>query len=136
ERNFDTRDGAQMWRFRGGSQLIAHRLAQHLARRVVLGSPVRRIERGKHGVRVVSDRVVVHAKRAIVAVPPEVAGYIRYEPHLPHARAKLNRKLHQGTLIKAAAVYEHPFWRDDGLTGQAFTTGGPVNATFDDSPPG
>jgi monoamine oxidase len=41
----------------------------------------------------------------------------------------------QGTLTKVAAVYDRPFWRDEGLTGQALDTGGPVSATFDDSPP-
>jgi monoamine oxidase len=135
ERNFDTRDGAQMWRFHGGSQLIAERQAKRLGRRVVLGSPVRRIERTKGGVPVISDRADVAAKRAIVAVPPEVAGFIRYDPKLPQARARLNRRLRQGALIKATAVYKEPFWRDAGLNGQAFATGAPVNFTFDDSPP-
>jgi monoamine oxidase len=135
ERNFDTRDGAQMWRFRGGSQLIADRQAKRLGRRVALGSPVRRIEQVKGGVRVISDRLEVAAKRAIVAVPPEVAGAIRYEPKLPAARAKLNRRLRQGALIKATAVYKEPFWRDAGLNGSALGVGAPVNFTFDDSPP-
>jgi monoamine oxidase len=35
-----------------------------------------------------------------------------------------------------AAVYDRPFWRDQGLTGQALSTSGPVSVTFDDSPPG
>ncbi|HUE26212.1 MAG TPA: FAD-dependent oxidoreductase, partial [Solirubrobacteraceae bacterium] len=41
----------------------------------------------------------------------------------------------QGTLTKVAAVYDRPFWRDNGLNGTAVDTGGPVSATFDDSPP-
>ena len=40
----------------------------------------------------------------------------------------------QGTLTKAACVYDRPFWRDDGLTGQVFSADGPMAATFDDSP--
>ena len=48
ERNFNTRDGAQMFRFVGGSQLIAQRLARRLGSRVKLGTPVHRIER-MHG---------------------------------------------------------------------------------------
>jgi len=135
ERNFNTRDGAQMWRFRGGSQLIAERQAKRLGHRLMLGSPVRRIEQVRGGVRVISDRVEVAAKRVIVAVPPEVAGFIRYDPKLPQARAKLNRRLHQGALIKATAVYREPFWRDAGLNGSALAPGGPVEFTYDDSPP-
>ncbi len=136
ERNFDTRDGAQMYRFVGGTQRLIDLVAKALGRRVVLGSPVRRIEQERGGVRVTSDRVVVDAQEVIVAVPPAVAGHIHYAPKLPARRAKLNRRLRQGSLIKAAAVYETPFWRDDGLNGTAVATGGPVNATFDDSPPG
>ena len=36
ERNFDTRDGAQMSRFVGGSQLIPIRMAKELGRVVIL----------------------------------------------------------------------------------------------------
>jgi monoamine oxidase len=135
ERNFNTRQGAQMSRFHGGTQRIPLIIARQLGRRVILGSPARRVERSKHGVTVHSDHAIVHAKHAIVAMPPEVAGHIRFDPHLPAARAKLNRLLHQGTLTKVAAVYDEPFWREDGLTGMAVSTGAPVNATFDDSPP-
>ncbi len=32
-------------------------------------------------------------------------------------------------------VYDRPFWRDEGLTGQGLSPNGLVSATFDDSPP-
>ncbi len=134
ERNFNTQDGAQMFRFAGGSQRICKRLARKLGRSVVLESPVRRIVHGRHGVTVHSDRVEVKAKRAIVAVPPVLTGKIDYEPGLPDDRVELIDNYPQGTLTKAACVYERPFWRDDGLTGQVFSAEGPVAATFDDSP--
>ena len=70
ERNFNTRDGAQMCRFVGGSQRICKKVARKLGRSVVLGSPVRRIVQGRGGVTVHSDRIEVKAKRVIVAVPP------------------------------------------------------------------
>jgi monoamine oxidase len=38
-------------------------------------------------------------------------------------------------VIKCIAVYERPFWRDHGLTGQATSDVGPVRVTFDNSPP-
>ncbi len=135
ERNFNTRNGAQMSRFVGGSQLIPIRMARHLGRRVILGSAVRRIEQSKHGVRVVSDRRTVHAKQAVVAVPPALAGRIRYEPLLPFARDQLTQRLPQGTLGKVAALYKKPFWRDDGLTGSVASTDGFISFTVDDSPP-
>jgi monoamine oxidase len=135
ERNFDTRNGAQQDRFIGGSQVIALRAARHLGRRVVLGSPVRRIIQGRHGVTAVSDHLTVHAKQAIVAVPPALCGQIVFEPGLPGARAGLGQHLPMGFLGKVAVVYDRPFWRDQGLNGTAVSTTGPIAATFDDSPP-
>jgi monoamine oxidase len=135
ERNFDTRGGAQQSRFVGGSQLIALKIARQLGRRVVLGAPVRRLVQGRRGVSAHSDHLTVHAKRAIVAIPPALAGRIEYEPILPFERDQLTQRYGQGTLTKVAAVYQTPFWRDQGLSGTAVDTGGPVSATFDDSPP-
>jgi monoamine oxidase len=134
ERNFNTRDGAQMYRFHGGSALVIDRMAAELGRRVVLNSPVRKIVQGSV-VRVESDRYTVRAKRVIVAIPPPLAARIDYQPILPSDRDQLMQHLPFGTLIKAAAVYDKAFWRDAGLNGTAVSMVGPVNATFDDSPP-
>ena len=137
ERNTDTRGGAQESRFIGGSQLVPIKVATALGRRrVLLGTPVRRIVQSRGSVTVSSDRVSVRAKRVIVAIPPTLAGRIDYEPLLPAARDQLTQRLGQGTLTKVAAVYDRPFWRDQGLTGQALSVNGLVTATFDDSPPG
>ena len=135
QRNFNTRDGAQMFRFEGGSELICRRLAHRLGARVKLRTPVSRIVVGRSGVRVESRRYVVTAKRVIVAVPPVLAGRIRYSPGLPASRRALTRTMRQGALLKATAVYDRPFWRDAGLNGTALSLNGPVNFTFDDSPP-
>jgi monoamine oxidase len=136
ERNFDTRNGGQMWRFAGGSQQIALRIAAQLGRRVVLRSPVRRITQSGGRVTVASDRYSVNCRRVIVAIPPTLAGRIDYHPILPPERDQLTQRYGQGTLTKVAAVYDKPFWRDKGLTGQAVSIDGLVSATFDDSPQG
>jgi monoamine oxidase len=136
ERNFDTRGGAQMWRFVGGSQKIALRMADQLGPRVLLGSPVRRIVQGRQGVTVHTDRATFQGKQVIVAVPPALAGRIEYDPILPFDRDQLTQRYGQGTLTKVTAVYDRPFWRDAGLTGSALDLSGPVNFTYDDSPPG
>jgi monoamine oxidase len=135
ERNFNTRGGGQQSRFTGGSGLVTDRMAAELGKRVVLGSPVRRIDQVKGGVKVISDRTTVSAKRVIVAVPPTVAGNIDYRPGLGQMRDELTRRVPQGTLMKVAAVYPKPFWRDKGFTGQGLAPDGFVAATFDDSPP-
>lgn len=38
-------------------------------------------------------------------------------------------------VIKCAAVYDRPFWRDRGLSGRTLSLRGPVTSTFDNSPP-
>ena len=135
ERNFSTRMGAQMWRFYGGTELVTQRMAQRLGDRVVLRSPVRRILQRDRHVLVHSKRRDVRAKRVIVAIPPTLAGRIHYYPELPPNRDQLTQRMPQGTLTKVACVYDTPFWREDGLNGTALSLNGPVNATFDDSPP-
>ncbi len=135
ERLFNVRDGAQQSRIRGGSQLISLRMAHALGRRVHLNTPVRRIVQNGHGVSVYSDRVVVHAQRVVVAVPPALAQRIDFHPLLPTARDQLLQRMPMGALMKVEAVYEKPFWRSSGLTGQFLTVGGPVGYSFDNSPP-
>jgi monoamine oxidase len=136
ERNFNTRDGAQMWRFFGGSQLIALRMANAIGKkRVLLKHPARRIAQRKNKVVVKSKRLTVRAKHVIVAMPPTLAGRIDYAPDLPFDRDQLTQRLPQGTMVKVTAIYDRPFWRDAGLNGTAVSTDGFVSATFDDSPP-
>lgn len=126
--------GAQQDRFVGGSQLVAIRLAETLGEAIVLGAPVRRIKQAAGAVVVESDRVAVRARRAIVAIPPALAGRIAYDPILPGARDQLTQRLPQGSVIKAQAIYDEPFWRDEGLSGFAADSGSPVSFTVDNSP--
>lgn len=135
ERNFNTRDGAQMSRFEGGSQVIAFKMAADLKGKILLKAPVRRIVQEEGGVTVVSDRATVKAKRVIVAIPPTLAGRIEYAPLLPFQRDQLTQRYGMGALTKVAAVYDKPFWRDKGFNGTGLDASGLVTATFDDSPP-
>jgi monoamine oxidase len=130
-----TSGGAQQDRFAGGSQLVSIRLAEQLGERVRLSAPVRSIAHGPGGVEVVSDSVAVRAQRVVVAIPPTLTSRIAYEPALSAHRDQLTQRIPQGTVIKCMALYERPFWRERGLTGQAMSTRGPVKVTFDNSPP-
>jgi monoamine oxidase len=132
----DTEGGAQQDRIVGGSQLISLRMAEQLGEGVVeLSSPVRRIDWGDAGVGVGSDRLSVSARRAIVAVPPTLAGRISYGPPMPARRDGLSQRMAQGSVVKCMAVYERPFWRERGLSGAITSVSGPVSVGFDNSPP-
>jgi monoamine oxidase len=132
---WDTEGGAQDARVVGGSQLISIRMAEGLGDRVVLDAPVRRIAYEHDRVTVHTDELEVHARRAIVAIPPTLTCRIAYDPPMPALRDQLTQRIPQGAVIKCMAIYDRPFWRDSGLTGQATSIEGPVKLTFDNSPP-
>lgn len=125
-----TDGGAQEQRFHGGSQRIALEMAAALGDRVVTSTPVRSIAHGLDGVTIEG----VRARRAILAIPPALTCRIAYDPPLPGFRDQLVQRMPQGTVWKCMAVYDEPFWRADGLTGQAVSDRGPVRAGFDNSP--
>jgi monoamine oxidase len=130
-----TRGGAQQDRFVGGSQLVALGLAEQLGDRLRLRVPVRRVDHRDAGVSVLADGVLATGRDVVVAVPPTLAARIDYQPALPGYRDQLTQRVPAGSVIKCNVVYDAPFWRDDGLTGQATGDKGPVKITFDNSPP-
>jgi monoamine oxidase len=128
--------GAQQDRIVGGSVRISEAMAAELGDRVRLGAAVRRIEHDRHGVRaVLHNGEVTAGSHVIVTLPPTLAGRIDYSPALPSWRDQLTQRLPAGSVIKLYAVYPEPFWRADGLNGQAASDEGPVKVTFDNSPP-
>jgi monoamine oxidase len=131
-----TAGGAQERRFVGGSQRVSIEMARRLGRRVVLGAPVGAIEHDRDGVVVHAGRHAVRARHVIVAVPPTLAGRIAYDRPLPATRDQLTQRMPMGSVIKCLAVYDKPFWRADGLSGQVQSDTGPMKLTYDNSPPG
>lgn len=130
-----TRGGAQQDRFVGGSQHLSQLLAAQLPDPPLLSRPARRIEQDENSVVVHADGAKVHAARAIVAVPPMLASRIDYHPAMPSGREQLLARTPQATALKFLAVYDTPFWRESGHSGQVGSDRGPVTATFDNSPP-
>jgi monoamine oxidase len=129
----DTEGGAQQDRLEGGAQTLALGLAASLGDRVHLGAPVRRIEQREDSVLVVADEVEVEAQRVIVAAPASLAARIEFDPAMPE-RLQLAERFRPGMLNKCVALYEEPFWRAEGLSGESVTDAGPVTLTFDCSP--
>lgn len=135
DRLVETDGGAQDSRIVGGSQRISVEMAAALGERVRLNSAVMRIEHDDTGVTVCGDDFHLRAQRVIVAIPPTLAGRIRYAPALDGLRDQLMQRMPMGTVIKVQCVYPTPFWRAQGLNGQATSDVGPVKVAFDNSPP-
>jgi monoamine oxidase len=135
ERLIGTAGGAQERRLVGGAQQLATRMAAPLAGRIRLASPVTELHQDGAAVVVHHDGGTTRGRWAVVALPPTLAGRIRYVPALPGRRDHLTQRCWMGSVIKAHAVYAEPFWRADGLSGQLTSDRGPVRLTFDNSPP-
>ncbi len=127
------KDGAQDSRIVGGMGAVYRPMAAEIGDSLHLSQPVRRIDQDADGVTVRSDDMVVRAQRAIVAVPIAIASQIIYEPMLPVDRSFLHQRMPSGAIYKINIVYDEPFWRSDGLTGQSAAPGSPATVTIDAS---
>jgi monoamine oxidase len=135
QRLIDTTGGAQQDRFVGGSALITDRLAAELGGVVRLGAPVSRIEVHGDKVTAITPAGQFEGREIIVTAPPLLAGRIEYEPALPPLREQLTQRTPMGSVIKCQVVYDEPFWRREGLCGQATGDGAGARVVFDNSPP-
>ncbi|MFD0417930.1 flavin monoamine oxidase family protein [Streptomyces sp. NPDC127108] len=115
--------------FTDGADGPARSIAAELGDAVRLGTPVTSIHDTGTDVHVAD----VRAARAIVTLPPPLAGRIHYTPPLPAPRDQLTQRMAMGAALKTFAVYDTPFWRADGLSGLALDLEGPM--TFDASRP-
>ena len=132
-RLIEIENGAQERRFVGGAQSIATKMAARLGDRVRTGVPVRRIEQNDGGAIVRADGVDVRARRVVIAVPPVMASRIEYAPALPAMRDQLTQRMPMGATVKCIALYERPFWRARGLSGEGVANRGPASVVFDNT---
>jgi monoamine oxidase len=135
EKLLDVEGGAQQDRVVGGSALIAERMAAALGDRVRLKAPVRDVAWSDEGVEVAFGESAVKAARAVLAMPPALLGYVAFDPSLPDSHAALANAWRGGSLIKVTALYDEPFWRKDGLSGEGVGTTGSLSIAFDNTPP-
>ena len=123
--------GAQQDRVVGGTGAVLARIRERLGDAVCLSSPVHEVVQSRDGVAVVSTARTVRARRAVVAVPAGVSSRIVYTPALPIDRAQLMQRMPLGAIWKIAVVYDTPWWREDGLTGQSLDVESPLPLTLD-----
>lgn len=130
-----TRKGAQQDRVVGGSQRLSERMAAGLGERVRLGSPVRALSQDGDAVTVrTADGQHVRAAHAIVAVPPPLQAQIHVSPALPADRAALLQRMPMGQVTKVNVVYDRPWWREQGLSGQGVASDHAAAIVYDNTP--
>ena len=123
--------GAQDARPVGGMGAIYRPMVAELGDALHLSQPVREIAQDDDGVTVRAADLTVRARRVIVAIPMAIASSIVYEPMLPVDRAFLNQRMPGGAIFKISVVYDEPFWRADGLSGQSAAPGSLATLTLD-----
>ncbi len=129
-----TEGGGQDSRFVDGMQGLAKGLAASLPGCVKLEQVVDRIVQDEQGVSVRATSIEVYARHVIVALPPTLAGRLRYDPPMPPLRDSLTQRMPMGTAIKMMFRYEAPFWRSEGLSGMAMTDKDVPQLVYDNSP--
>lgn len=123
--------GAEDQRVVGGMGAVSAPMAASLGDSLHLGQPVRTIRQNADGVEVVSDGLRVRAKRVVVTLPLAIANTIDYGDDLPSDRYQLMQRAPLGAVYKIAVVYDEPFWRADGLSGETVATNSPLPMTID-----
>ena len=131
------------WRISNGiPALISQLLCNINGNKIRLNHPVCRIDKIESGVRIgvgnPEDEPVslFHAKRVILALPPRLAAStILFTPDLSYELTQ--EMLKTGTWMagqaKFCALYDEPFWREHGLSGQGFSQYGPIGEIHDGS---
>ena len=106
----------------GGLQQVPLLLAERLGDDVILDQPVTEVHWGEDGVRVVTDGgLEVRARFVILAHAPILYPWIEFQPALPRLKQQMHQHISMGLVIKVHAVYDRPFWREQGLSGTAFS---------------
>ena len=131
------------WRLSGGMTALITKLCEDIPENAIrLNHPVCNIEKKFAGVLVSVGELEKEpwtrfsANKVLLALPPRLAAAtILFNPDLSHNLTQAMLKI--GTWMaghaKFCALYEEPFWRQTGLSGQAFSEHGPLGEIHDGS---
>ncbi|MCR9112084.1 MAG: FAD-dependent oxidoreductase [Rhodobacteraceae bacterium] len=131
---FASMEGA--WRLEGGMVGLIEGLAARLPQdRMTLDCPVRRITRD--GEVFADEGRLCQAEHIVLALPPRIAARLVFEPTLaPDVMQALEAiPTWMAGHAKFVAVYDRPFWREGGLSGDAMSRRGPLAEIHDASGP-
>ncbi len=114
------------WRVKGGVARITEALAAQLGNRLKLACRVSAVKQDATGVTITTDGGCLRARHAVLALPPRLmSGLGVCAPDVPTWMAGH---------AKFVATYPAPFWRDQGLNGDAISHFGPLAEIHDASP--
>ncbi len=131
------------WRLSGGMAAMITKLCKTIPENAIkLNHPVCEIKKQYPGALVSvgelekAPRCQFRAKKVILALPPRLsAATILFTPDLSHnlTQAMLKMGTWMAGQAKFYTLYEEPYWRQTGLSGQAFSQQGPAGEIHDGS---
>lgn len=125
-------------RVSGGLSMLSEHLADTLpSARCHLGAQLDGVTRTDMGVTAhLANGHSIAARRIVCALPPRLVAKLTFTPPLPQAAASAlqTTPTWMAGHAKAVAVYDTPFWRDAGLSGDAMSQRGPMVEIHDASP--
>jgi monoamine oxidase len=135
-RGFASMQGS--WRVKGGLTAVTQGLADALPdARKRAHAKVTALSQGDHGITAhLETGETISADQVVLAMPPRLAALIHFTPALPDAALHAMRAIPtwMAGQAKAVAVYDRPFWREAGLSGDASSRFGPMVEVHDASP--
>jgi len=118
----------------GGFQELINRLSEKLKDRILTNAVVTHIDSKSNGIHTVclEDGREFNTKHVIVAIQPSLYKSISFNPPFSASKTKLCESFSTGSYAKVRLVYQSPFWRNQGLSGQIATVCGPCTYFIDD----
>lgn len=134
----ETHEGNQDRSIVGGAGQLSEGLARGLPD-LRLSWPLRSVEQDERGLWLRGEAGELRARRAVITMPLPLLEGVDFRPGLPPERLALHRACRMGTTVKCHLLYQRPFWREAGFSGEVVCTRGPLNVVFDgtvgDGPP-
>lgn len=127
--------GHQELRFKHGPADLCRKIAASIGPdRILLNTPVRSINVGDGHVDVEAKSTYGRYRAVLCAVPPPAVRKIQFSPPRSTSRERLLQALPMGRVIKIQVVYQRPYWRERGFSGQVMSNSYPLSYTIDNSP--
>lgn len=121
----------------GMGQLVTALLRALPGDRVMTGTAIAALRQTDGRIVARSAKVQIEARRVVLAVPPRIAAEtIRFTPALREGaiQAALAIPTWMAGQAKFVAVYDRPYWREAGFSGDAISQKGPLVEIHDASP--
>jgi monoamine oxidase len=129
------KNGAQLHRIIGGMQKLVEKMAKPFMDQIKFNHPVISIKKENGVFTIIGESFSFRTKKIIMAIPPVLAGKINFTPMLSAAKRQVLDRIAMGQVGKCFMVYQKPFWREAGFSGQAFADElSPFQSMFDASP--